>query len=438
MYDISYIIPYTRVSFFSFLLYFFSIFIFLYYYHYQYKRHGVVSVSTAWLIFNYFFSFILEFLFAFSDLNSVASPNFSLYFNEINDVYAISFLGFICFVLGSILSRKVNFHPPMFKFVVFNISNFWVKKASLILIIPICCAVILFFIGKGVPFGEGRSFAMDNPSIRPVINFSSTFLSFAFFLVLINLYKKLNIIAAFLAGLMIFINLWFGTRSTIFFPLVSLFLTHIVVKNDKNILKYITIAFVLVPFVLVLGMLRHTTNVYDVLEIGFEFLYGNTFSDLRDFAWVYHYWNGEYLLGKTYAAAILSIFPGFFSEFRSEWSWGRFSTLITALNSDVHPGLRPGPFGEVFFNFGCLGVIILSSIMGFLIGRLDQLILKVKILKGAVPCEFVAACFIYSSLLSPFMISANFFSIYVNFGFLMVGYIMIIFFSRRKLYNVNS
>ncbi len=103
--------------------------------------------------------------------------------------------------------------------------------------------------------------------------------------------------------------------------------------------------------------------------------YGNHFSDTRDFAWLLAYWDGEYLYGKTYLAGFLSFMPRLFSEFRQEWGWGIFAGRLVGFDPAVHPGLRPGLFGEVFFNFGYLGVLLLGSIAGYALRYAD---LKMK------------------------------------------------------------
>jgi hypothetical protein len=99
--------------------------------------------------------------------------------------------------------------------------------------------------------------------------------------------------------------------------------------------------------------------------------YGNNFSDLRDFAWVYSAWDHVFWGGKTYLAALLSFVPRFASHFRDTWGMGVATATAVGFDPQVHPGLRPGMFGEGFFNFGALGVVAVGLMLGIIMRRVD-------------------------------------------------------------------
>ena len=71
------------------------------------------------------------------------------------------------------------------------------------------------------------------------------------------------------------------------------------------------------------------------------FLFGNNFSDLRDFAWVYSAWDHVFWVGKTYLAALLAFVPRFASEFRDTWGLEKRRPRPSALTRKCIPGCAP-------------------------------------------------------------------------------------------------
>jgi hypothetical protein len=106
-------------------------------------------------------------------------------------------------------------------------------------------------------------------------------------------------------------------------------------------------------------------------------LYGNDFSDVRDFAHILSKWNRQELYGKTYAAGFLGFVPRTLVPFRQEYSFATYANEIVGFKKDSHGGLRPGPFGEAYLNFGIPGVIVMGILQGLIFGfvrsRLDRL-----------------------------------------------------------------
>lgn len=100
-------------------------------------------------------------------------------------------------------------------------------------------------------------------------------------------------------------------------------------------------------------------------------LYGNTLSDLRDFAWVLQASDarGELLLGRSYVSAMISFVPRGLSDFREKYSIGTYTNELIGIDSAVHPGVRGGKFLEPYLNFGLPGVLLFGYVAGNLLSR---------------------------------------------------------------------
>jgi oligosaccharide repeat unit polymerase len=177
----------------------------------------------------------------------------------------------------------------------------------------------------------------------------------------------------FLSLSIIFTCIIYGTRAVLLEPLILLFILWASCYYNRFKFRYILIiclsAFFLFFFILLLREGRLDT--VDKQVVYGDVLYGNTFSDLRDFAIFLSNWDFNFLFGKTYLAGIISFIPRFISEFREEWAIGVVTTYFVGFDSNEHPGLRINPFGEMFINFGFPGVIILSFVLGYYLRKID-------------------------------------------------------------------
>lgn len=407
--------------------------------HYSRVR-GFFTLENYFLIMTFIIPILLMVPFSYSDLNIYASWDFFRYRPLINTTVFISCFGIVSFVFGTFVSRLNFFNgfksPRIF---LFGAREFWfgfTNKYIKFTIFSFIFLVFLYFVlSMGISFGGGRAFSMDNPSMRPVFNLFSVILSF-FILYFYSyaLYKK-NKLLYFLGFVLIIITLFFGTRSLVLQPLVSLFFLKSFVDNVKitfkSLCKISFIAFICIYFAIVISNFRSSDN--QASPILLSFLYGNNFSDIRDFAWVMYGWNGDFLFGKTELAGLLSFMPSFISDFRQTWSWGVFSTSIVGLNSEVHPGLRPGFFGESYINFGYIGVFLCGFISGFLIHKYDTLIhLENKVGKKYNVYILYTFGFVYLNIIGSFSITAGFFVVYVVF------ILMLVFFLLRSLLTTTK
>jgi hypothetical protein len=182
------------------------------------------------------------------------------------------------------------------------------------------------------------------------------------------------------------------------------------------VLRVAALAGVLLLVAVYLGDVRagRYNPIVSILGIGAKLFYGNNFSDLRDFAWVYSYWDGDYFWGKTELAGMLAFVPSVLSSFRREWGWGEVSVRLTGLNVETHPGLRPGVFGELYFNFGVPGVIFGGLVFGYLARRLHAFTQRAASRSDVHLATLdILAAFMTITLFTDFLITAGFSAIYV-------------------------
>jgi len=168
---------------------------------------------------------------------------------------------------------------------------------------------------------------------------------------------------------------FFGQRTNIALIYINVVLCYVVGLRDRISLFKILAGFGgLVALGLYLGNVRDGEYSISAFfaSLAFLALYGNTFCDLRDFAWIYAHWNHQLWWGKTYLAGLAAFVPRGISDFRATWSFGIATDWTVGLDTELHPGLKPGLFGESFFNFGWLGAIATGIIFGFILRRVDM------------------------------------------------------------------
>ncbi|WP_333640913.1 O-antigen polymerase [Acinetobacter johnsonii] len=393
------------------------------------SKRGLFSIENYFILFYFLIPILLMAPFAYSSYNLVASGDFLRYRYLINDSISISCFGILSWLIGTFISRGVTFSNLIIPKRISSYANlFWFgfnNKYIKILMFFLVFLCIFYFLSLGVNFGEARGYGMENRDSRPLINFFSAFFGFFFlyYLIFASVNKKIiNLIAIFF---LIVCSLFFGTRSSVVVPLIYLFFLINFVKDTKinffSIIKIIFAMGLVIYLIVIISNYRDQANI----SILFSILYGNNFSDIRDFAWVLYGWKEGYLYGKTELAGVLSFIPSTLSDFRQTWSWGVYSTEIADLDPTVHPGLRPGFFGESYINFGLVGVFVLGFFSGFLIHQYDTYIYLKKLKKENFNVvKLYAFGNIYLSIISYFAITAGFSTIYVILSIGLVFYLL--------------
>lgn len=231
----------------------------------------------------------------------------------------------------------------------------------------------LYFSQSGFAF-DLRGYTFANPALRPVALLISNYsVIIASHCLARYIDKKERILLA-CTLLLTFGLVFFGARGNLISIYLSVLICYVVkLRKRISLFRVIVVGAFILIFAFYLGNARSGDYSLSGLFGSLIFLvfYGNNFSDLRDFAWVYSAWNHIFWTGKTYLAAVLAFVPRFASQFRDTWSLGVVTASAVGFDPQVHPGLRPGAFGESYFNFGLFGVVMVGLILGIVTRRVD-------------------------------------------------------------------
>jgi len=223
--------------------------------------------------------------------------------------------------------------------------------------------------------------------------------------------KKIKYLFMFL--LLLGFSFVFGSRGAAFTAVAQVLFLYVGTRREKiGWLSLSITGIVLIVLIIAFGIMRGGIDSLDNKNILFTFLYGNTFSDLRDFAWFLSYWDDELILGKTYLSGLLSFIPSGLLDFRSIWSLGKVTTRFTGLTEGFHGGLRITLFGESYINFGIIGVVLFSFTFGYLLESVNRRVMTF-ISRDLLVDAF--AMMLMSIVLFSIMITASFFTLYVMY-----------------------
>lgn len=407
-------------------------------YNYQLrKKRGLLL--DMWL-FNHYSSWLWYFLiypFADSVMNYGAVGN-SLW--NIRKGLPMAFnvvcVGYVSLWIGKLLfdrSHRIRYKKRMHRLGKMVWSVFAHKNSRLLYIIfHIPVVIYVLYIGFQYLGNDIRQIMGTNGLLRPIMNLvmgAYPAITTVYLLIYLQTRKKNYL---YISIILICLSVLLSSRRVVFSSIVSVLLYYSIFKGRKvQIYKVVIIGLSLFIGVIALAYFR-SGNIegFGIASIASDFLYGNTFSDIRDFAWVLGYWNGELLLGKTYVAGILSFIPSTFSNFRQEWSIGNFTLNTTGLLTEevFHGGLRCSIFGESFFNFGFGGVILISVIYGYLFEKVNCSIIA-YCRKGLLLKAFSSSSLLI--ILDSMLISAGSFRIYSFFIPIIVIYYFFYVFSTK-------
>ena len=361
--------------------------------YFSYKKTGwKLDYWNFSMFLIYFVPFLLMYPFAGSLLNGLAvGGSITIIQDEVNKAYLISIVGYGSMFLGRIVFDKFYFRNFINYLLILPIKATVSRLYSSIVThkltsrlsffaFIIVFVFILFMAYKGGMILSPRDYFQSDDSIRPMYNFMLV-LSGIIVQILIArvfIYNKLS--DKIILGIYLLLSLFLGARSAIIGPIIEIYTFNIFLnrKGKINLVKLFISGFFMLFLVLYLDAVRSgdSSIINTLAGLVLMTFYGNSFSDLRDFAWVLGTWDGVYLYGKTYLAAFMSFIPSGLSAFRTQWSIGKVTAIMAGFDPLVHPGLRPGLFGESFLNFGIFGVIFLGLFLGYIYRYIDFYIKK--------------------------------------------------------------
>src|SRR6185437_3440152 len=343
-------------------------------------------------------------------------------------VFLITLVGYFAVLLGGVLWRfhlgmgarnaacKVLDIVPRCSMMLMSSRSVLVFQSALCLLLQFLI-LAFYFSRSGFAF-DLRSYTFANPELRPVALLISNYSVIIASHCLARYVDRKERILLACTLLLTFGLAFFGARGNLLSIYLSVLLCYVVkLRRRISLFKIIIVASFILAFAFYLGNARSGEYSLRGLFGSLVFLvfYGNNFSDLRDFAWVYSGWNHVFWAGKTYLAALLAFVPRFASQFRDTWGLGVATASTVGLDPQVHPGLRPGMFGEGFFNFGLFGVIAVGLVLGIISRRVDSDV-KAAFLTSSPSMMKAFAATMLLGIAGTVAVSAGFSSVYVLAG----------------------
>ena len=425
------------------------------------KRKYIFSVfNISCLI--YLFSFMITPVF-YNESQAwyaLGVTNHKIYYEYLDKCVVINGVGLI---LTYLTTGYIEFYSNIGKVKTVQKYSSFLKEENLNLFFPIVVigwyALVLIF-NKGLPiFNHNRTFFLHQSFSIFYLLLNELLLVYAIYYGVLCIYSEKRLKNC-LKWLICIITLFFtGNRGSVLIgSIVPIFILLIYeytrkkqlrkIKNEtlrekydesgkwrNKAFKYIVILLFVIGFIgLVFGALRYS-GIKNLSPIINEMLYGNTFSDIRDGAFILKgfetKFNGEPLLGKTYLAGFLSFLPGSVVPFKTEWLYGNFTT-VKLFNWQNHFGLRGGNVFEAYLNFGYFGVVIFAVLQGVLNGYLEKMFYKIFLNKNSLnKSKSYLILYIFSILNNFLVCTAAFYLIYFDLIFYMLISIKLRSSSRR-------
>ena len=323
--------------------------------------------------------------FARSELNAfVLGTDFAAVLSVLPTVFLITLAGYVAILIGGSLWRlRVNLGIRRTAISLLDLvprsSMMLMSSRRLLVFQTLICgslqAAILgvYFAHSGFGFNL-RLYTFSHPELRPAALVASNYSTVIASHCLARYIDKKERILLACTLLLTFGLVFFGARSSILAIYINIFVCFLIgLRTRISLFRLTSMITVIILLGLYLGSVR--AGEYSIKQffgiLASLLLYGDTFSDLRDFSWVYARWDHVFWAGKTYLAAVTAFVPRFASQFRDTWAMGVATATTVGFDPQVHPGLRPGTFGEGFFNFGLPGVVLVGLMLGIVIRRVD-------------------------------------------------------------------
>lgn len=383
------------------LLYMLCIILFCLYLFQKYLKRAYIISTFNIGTFIYTFDIVISPVFFFNNSTwyGLGVLQAVMMWDYLNKALIINAVGYIIYIIVLMLNEFNNRQP--FKILQFSkkisnsISNQWIT-ISFVFLVFIWHIICLNFCSGYPLFNGKRTFYLDT-TISPIYLFiNEALLMFTFFFAIKYTLHKKKLIYMIIGTVTIALQ---GNRAALItnliLPITVVFVYQKIINikmkkqyyidgsgdkiNKYNKRKLIKKFIIILPLLVTLGLwlqfVRKGGNI-SISQIVFELFYGNTFSDIRDGAYILKGFkentNAQLLYGKTYLAAFISFIPSYISKFRYIWSWGRYTT-IGLFGVTNHFGLRGGNVMESYINFGWFGVVIVAILQGIIASKLEKI-----------------------------------------------------------------
>jgi oligosaccharide repeat unit polymerase len=364
----------------------FAIFLFAVSYYFNCYRRGYrIDIWHSQLFLACVLPNMIMLPFSKSELNApVVGLDFAAVVAALPNVFLIALLGYFGILAGGFAWRiRIGLGTRKLAVKLLDIlpqcSMMLMSSRGLLVFHSLICLLLqtvilaIYFSHDGFGF-DLRQYTFANPALRPVALVASNYSIIIASHCLARYVDKKERVLLTCTLLLSFGLIFFGARSNILSIYISVLLCYLIgLRTRVSLLKLVSVISVILLGGLYLGSARtgqYSLSVFFTL-LGVALVYGNNFSDLRDFAWVDARWDHNLWIGKTYLAALTAFVPRFASEFRDAWGTGAATAIALGLDPHVHPGVRPGSFGESYFNFGLPGVVMVGLAMGVIFRRVD-------------------------------------------------------------------
>jgi oligosaccharide repeat unit polymerase len=399
-----------------------------------YKRTGMsLDYWTMTMSLTYFMPFLIIYPFSSSIFNVMSVGDNIFMIQETIDVaYYIFLLGYASMYFGRYIFDRFRYKSivnlvfirpvksTLSRYFLLCVTSIYTSTILFVIYFLSLIAILLF--ARSMGGVDVRGIFQANPGIRAFYNFVLILSSVVSLILISRVFQFNNLFDKICLVLFFVITVFIGARAYLAQPIINLFAFYVFIKlgGKINLLKVFSIGFVVLFIGVGLNLLRSGEFSIGGMAGGFaeQIFYGNSYSDLRDFAWVYGYWDKSFLFGKTYLAAFMSFVPSFLSDFRTQWAAGKFTATTVGFDPLEHPGLRPGLFGESYFNFGFLGVIVIGTLLGYAYRYVD---FNIKTAATQENKLIGIASIVSTMVIFNLTITSGFFSLYVFLVVLIFG-----------------
>ena len=350
---------------------------------------------------------------------------------KVDIAYVISIIGVLFMMLGAKVTPILSVDNGVFERIIkTNLENHKFEKFIGICSLFMLMGLLAICYKYPAYIFNIRAIRFIDPSLGILINLILSYAVTSLLITLVLMVRKITFERIVLLISVVLISLLMGNRMTLIMPVITISSIYLMGRRKVRIYRFIIGVVMVAAVTILLSLLRSSTlDEYDTmytqeptLMFFAELLYGNTFSDLRDFAWVLTGFNDAFLYGKTYLAGILGFIPSSMFEYRAIYGIGDITNHYAGIQFD-HFGLRTGVFGESYINFGLPGVVITGFTVGNLLASTNKVLEKILHEKMDIAYAYSRTFKLYA-VSSCLMISANLTVFYVFILTHIIGYVV--------------